>query len=173
MIVVIAIMTSLSAALFFNFRASSTNQTARNQASSVIISDIRRAQTLALAGSRYSGQLTCGYGVHYVSANSYSLFVITDSNADNTCTGELTGYTSGASIMETRTLPTSSIVIRQAFDDIYFLSPFAKAYIGQSAVSNVSTQIILQPEGQVDCVSNPCSTISVYTSGRIDTSNTY
>ncbi len=171
LLVVISVITSLSSVLVLNFRASATNRTARNQVASVIISDVRRAQSLALAGSAYHGNITCGYGVHYLNNSSYVLFAVTDSNADDLCAGEFNGYGAGSVIIETRTLTNPSIVFQSPFSDIYFSLPFAQGYIGTIPSPAPSADITLKAVDEADCVSSACTVVNVYSTGQIDTQN--
>lgn len=74
-LIVGAIIAVLSSMLFLNFRSAGNNITARNQTVSAILSDIRRAQSMATSSSIYTDSsnvrhTVCGYGVHYSGRNT-------------------------------------------------------------------------------------------------------
>ena len=74
MLIVMAIVAILSTLLLMNFRTTARNKTARNQVSSVVVSDLRRAQSMALSGAQKDGTIVCGYGLHYIDSQTYSLY---------------------------------------------------------------------------------------------------
>lgn len=170
MLIVIAIVSILSGFLLMNFRTTASNKTARNQVSSVVISDLRRAQSMALSGTQKDGTIVCGYGLHYIDSQTYSLYAKTPAGA---CSGLTTrNYASGDLIVETRKITNTNFQIGAAFQDIFFQPPDPKTYINNSNTLSppVTTAINLVLVGQ-SCSPSNCTTITVSTSGSIDIAN--
>lgn len=167
-IVVTALMSILSTLFIFNFRSANTTKTGHDQVVGVIVSDTRRMQSLALSGRQYNSENVCGYGIHYVDAVTYILYVVRDVNADGFCSDQSRLYSGGsATILETHILANPSVQFQTGFQDIYFELPFAKTYINNVNSPPTSTQIILQNKGS-DCTSGFCSTVTVTTAGAIN-----
>lgn len=174
LLVVSAIIATLSVALILNFRNSATNRNARVQVASVIISDIRRAQSMALSGSRYQGSIVCGYGLHYADSVTYYIYAKAVP-ASGSCLDLTTrNYTADATspLIETKKLINNiNWEMRSSFSDIYFEPPDPKVYLNNS--NNLTgfkstTSIIIQPKNQFKCDSTVCTTIDIYTSGQIN-----
>src|SRR3989338_6550311 len=72
LVVALAIIVSFSAFFLINLRAGGSGTSARRQVANKIVSDIRRAQSKALSGTR--GNTACGYGIHFVDPGTYYLF---------------------------------------------------------------------------------------------------
>lgn len=172
-IVVTSIIILLSVSLISNFRPAATNKTARDQVTGIILSDLRRAQSMTLAGSRFQNAAVCGYGLHYLTSQSYIIYTVTDRNSANGCTDENFNYQSGVDqTVDTRRLNNFSIEIRSSFLDIFFVAPDPKTYINNdgSIANTTPTTITLQIIGQAVCsASTPCSSIDIYRSGQINT----
>lgn len=172
LLVVLAIVSSLSVVLVFNFRSSKTNLTARHQISSVIIADLRRAQSLALSGARYQGQSVCGHGIHYLNAGSYILYAGAPEGGGPTCAAANRNYQLGTDfVVDTIRVDNSYLAISGPvgglFEDVFFESPDPKVYLNNIQSLTGSLDIYVVNRGEA-CVSVNCTTITVYGSGRID-----
>jgi prepilin-type N-terminal cleavage/methylation domain-containing protein len=170
-LVATAIIAVLSAALLFNFGTSAKNKTARLQTASVIASDIRRAQSMALSGARFGGNAVCGYGIHYLSSNSYQIYAkaipVTGCSTVST-----RNYQTGDLVVEIKKLINKSMEFRSSFSDIFFESPDPKTYINNSAsLTDPPTTITIQLIGQANCGGQTCTKVEIYTSGRINLVN--
>ncbi len=165
MIVVLGIIAVLGTMLKLNFRSSATNTAARHQTAFTVVSDIRRAQSMAVSGSGYQGTPACGFGVHYVSPTSYLLFA--RKLVGGVCSAGTNIYPAATdSIVETKILQNPSMSFKAPpFADLYFEVPYAKAYLGgSSALGGVVTlQVVVtgQASGTL---------LSVNQSGSIDVS---
>lgn len=172
LLVVIAIIATLSVAMILNFRVSAKNKTARTQTASIIISDIRRAQSMALSGSRYQNNIVCGYGVHYVDSVTYLIYAKALPSGGGCASVPTRNYNSaGDFLIETRKIINPSMAIRSSFYDIFFEPPNPKTYINNdpslTSVFSPAT-ISIQLKGQSNCAQQSCTNISVYTSGELD-----
>lgn len=171
LMIVTAIVSTFSVVLILNFRASSTNQTARTQTASVVLSEIRNAQSSALSGSQYQGKSVCGYGVHYVDATSYYIYA-KPVPVPNPCSSFSTrNYVASDIIVKNDALTNSNMKFNSSFQDIYFEPPNPKTYIDNDFSLGKSTAIVIQPTNQADCSQKPCTQITVFTSGQIDITN--
>ena len=167
-LVVVAIIAILSVALFFNFGTTARSRTARSQVASVIISDIRRAQSMALSGTRFGGNVFCGYGIHYVSRTSYFLYAGADEGLP-LCQNANHNYTDVDTIVEVKNLINLNMEFRSSFSDIFFESPDPKTYINNSAsLADPPATITIQRLNQINCGGQTCTQIEVYTSGQIN-----
>lgn len=166
-----AIIAVLSAALLFNFGTSAKNKTARLQTASVVNSDIRRAQSMALSGTRFGGNAVCGYGIHYLSSNSYQVYA--KAIPVGGCpTVSTRNYQTGDLIVEVKKLVNKNMEFRSSFPDIFFESPDPKTYINNSAsLTDSPITITIQLVGQANCSGQTCTKIEIYTSGRINLVN--
>jgi prepilin-type N-terminal cleavage/methylation domain-containing protein len=172
LLIVTAIISTFSVVLILNFRSSPTSKLARNQVAAVVVSDIRQAQSLTLAGSRFQDNLVCGYGIHYLTNVSYLIYAGLLNGATK-CQDINHNYESGIDVtVETRTLINSKMEMRSSFSDIFFESPDPKTYINNnSALDGPPTTISIQLVGQQNCGGQSCTQITVYPSGRINTAN--
>lgn len=169
LLVISAIIATFSVVLILNFRSSPTSKTARVQTASVVLSDIRRAQSLALSGSRYQGNLVCGYGFHYVNPTSYFIYVKTVP-VSGPCSSVAThNYQSGDPITENKILINTNMEFRSSFNDIFFEPPDPKTYINNKSSLNIPpATLTIQLKNQNNCAQNTCTEINVFTSGQID-----
>lgn len=167
-----------------NFKSKSTNATARHQVSSIIVSDIRRAQSLAISGAQARGQIVCGYGIHYLNNGlGYTIYAKLP-NPANKCTGNVT-YNNTSSInnldIETKTFANPSFTVDWSpfnsgtgnNDDVFFKPPDPTTFINnkdlsQSPNDTVIINIYLNGSG---CPGTNCTSITVYKSGKIDITN--
>ncbi len=169
-LIVAAIIATLSVVLILNFRSSPKGKTGRDQAVAVIVSDFRGAQSKALAASLYQGVTVCGYGIHYVDSTTYLIYAGVLDNGALTCQASNHNYQAGIdSIVETKKVINSNMVMAASFNDVFFEPPDPKTYINNNSALNVApVAITIRLNGQANCVSGPCTVINVYTSGRID-----
>ncbi len=170
-LIVSVIVVTLSLTLVLNFRFSAKDKTARTQAASIIISDIRQAESRVLSGAKFKGNFVCGFGLHYVDSTTYLIYAKAVPSGGALCSTVSTrNYLAGSdSVVDTKRVFNTGLEIRSAFADIFFEPPDPKTYINNSAsLLDAPAQIIIQVKGQADCVSLPCTNINVYTSGRID-----
>ena len=172
LLVVTAIIAALSGVLIFNFRSASANKTARNQVSSLIISAIRRAQTMTTSSTQFAGSITCGFGVHYVNPTSYLIYAGSDGGV--TCTAANKNYQDCAittpcdSIVQTINFINPNFDIKSPFLDIFFEPPDPKTYIsGNAALDGPSTTIMIGVKSK-PCGGGACTNITIKTSGGID-----
>lgn len=172
-LVVTAIIATLSVALFFNFGTAARSRTARSQVASVIISDVRRAQSMALSGTRFGGNVVCGYGIHYVDHITYFLYAGADEGLAR-CQDANHNYQAGVdSVVQTQKLVNLNMEFRASFPDIFFESPDPKTYINNSASltspAPPQAMIIIQRTGQATCsIPQTCAQIDVSTSGQLN-----
>jgi len=169
LLVVMSIIATFSVALILNFRVSSTNTSARQQAASVIVSDIRRAQTMALAGSRFGGNTICGYGIHYINSSSYLIYAGADEGLPM-CSNTNHNYQAGVDfLVETKIIQNINMEIRSSFADIFFEPPDPRVYLNNnSSLAIPPVTITIQVKGQASCAVGTCTDIKIYTSGRLD-----
>ena len=174
-LVVTAIIATLSVALFFNFGTTARNRTARSQVASVIVSDIRRAQSMALSGARFGGNIFCGYGIHYVDNITYILYAGSNEGLPQ-CQSANHNYQSGIdTVVETKKLVNQNMEFRSSFSDIFFESPDPKTYINNNAslAPPIPTATItIQRVGQAACsIPQTCAQIDISTSGQLNLSD--
>jgi len=82
LLLVMAIVSILSSAIFFN-RDKATNTQALNQAAQKLAFDIRKAQTLSLGSVNLDSNAgICGYGIKIKDLNTYGIFLY-HGNCDN------------------------------------------------------------------------------------------
>lgn len=172
LLIVSAIIATFSVALILNFRASPKTRVARNQVAAVIMSDIRRAQAMASSGSRFGGNIVCGYGVRYVSNVSYSIYAKAVPVSGPCSSLSTRNYLSGDLAIETKTLTNINMEIRSAFSDVFFEPPDPKTYINNNpSLGGPSITISIQLKGQQNCAQQSCTQITVYPSGSVDVVN--
>lgn len=169
LLVVSAIIATLSVVFIFNFRNSASNKSAVNQVVAVVVSDIRRTQSMATSSSRYNNNLVCGFGLHYADNTSYLIFA--ESSGAPCGTPAARTYQSGDGIIESRKLTNQNIEIKASFYDIFFEPPDPKVAINGS-VSLTSpppsqTVITVGPNGR-SCGGGVCTNIVVNTSGAVN-----
>lgn len=168
-VLVFVIIATLSVALILNFRVGARTATARLQTASAIISDVRRAQSMALAGTRYQGIIVCGYGVHYVSKSFYQIYAKPVPGGG--CSVLSTrNYESGTdSVVETKSMINQSMELRAGFGDIFFEPPNPRVYVNNvSAPPLRSTNIVIQTLNQSNCAAGSCTVVEVFNSGQVD-----
>lgn len=170
LLVVSAIIATFSVVLILNFRMSPQSRTAREQTASVVLSDIRRAQSMALAGSQFSGVTVCGFGIHYVNITSYLIYAGVLDGGATRCQDTNHNYQAGTDLMvENRKLINDNMEIRSSFLDVFFELPDPKTYINNSASLAAPPVIIqIQKKGQANCGQQSCTSVEIYTSGKLE-----
>lgn len=168
LLVVSAIIATLSVVFIFNFRGSASNKSAVNQAAAVVASDIRRVQSMATSAARYNGSLVCGFGLHYLDNTSYLIYA--ESSGAACTTPAARKYQNGDGVVENRKLTNPNIEIKSSFLDVFFEPPDPKVAIdGNVSLTNSPTQttITVGPKGSA-CGGGVCTNIVVNTSGAIN-----
>lgn len=156
-----AIIGLLSTALILNFRSSSTGVAARRQAANAVVSDIRRMQSMALAGSNYGGQVICAFGISIVDKFSYRLFARPRPVPPASCS--LGTYVPGSAdiVIEEKKPINSAMTLEPSFSHILFKPPYGTAYPAGGTLESVDIFLKENPSGLK-------TTIRVSKSGRID-----
>lgn len=172
-IVVMVMISIISGVIFTNFRFPSKSATARKQTASVVLSDVRKIQSLALSGSRFQGTVVCGYGIHYVSTISYLIY--SKPPAAGSCNAVLTRNYQPLNdiLVQSAGLLNPNMKFMAQFADVYFEMPDPKTYVNDVPLSltpnnPASTVVSIGLQGQADCGSAPCDTIIIFNSGKID-----
>lgn len=164
LIIVFGLIGLLSVLLVSNFRGSSTTATARRQTSSVFIADVRRAQSLAVSGANFAGNIVCGYGISYLNQTSYIIYAKSKPGGSSCSSIANRNYVSSDLVVETIKILNPSMMITSNFGSIYFQPPDPKVYINNSNDPAASTSVSV-------CAASNCSSVNIYTSGRIDLIN--
>lgn len=177
-LVVLAITGLLIVLLFYNFRASGTGAVARHQITSVLVADIRRAQSMTASGTRYNDNVVCGYGVSYINPSSYMIYAWKPQTVCPRTDGNYV-YRAGVDyIVETRTVTNANMIITGAagpgFYDIFFEAPGPKTYInGIATLATVPlvSDIYIVNRGESCVPLANCTTVSVNKAGAINITN--
>ncbi len=172
LVIVAGLIAAFSVVLIFNFRTTAKNKTARSRVASVIVSNIRRAQSMVLSGSRFQGNIVCGFGIHYVNSTTYLIYAGATEGLPN-CTATNHNYQAGVdSIVQTIGLINSNMEIRSSFDDIFFEPPDPKTYIdNNSGLAEPPATITIQLVDQSNCGSKSCTHVQMFTSGQLNVVN--
>lgn len=176
MVLVVSILSLFSSYFISNFRSSARNATARHQISSVMISNIRKAQSMALSGTQIGGSTVCGFGIHYLSQTSYLIYA-KDPNPQGKCVGNVNYNASSDLTIETQTVANPNFMIQWSpgmgnRDDIFFEPPDPKTYIDNQDISqNNNPAVISVVLNGNSCPGANCTTVTVYKSGKIDVAN--
>ena len=135
---------------------------------SIIISDLRSAQRKALASTKYDSDLglkiRCGYGVHYISPTSYSIYTGPDASSTN-CKSLNRNLDEADATVATKIFGSPNVEFKASFSDIFWEPPFPFTYINNSSASASITITIGKKGGTCP---NDCKTINVSTSGKIE-----
>ncbi len=163
-LVVAAITGVISTFMLINFPRTRVDL---NQSGSVLIADLRATQSKALASTRYdSGSgatIRCGYGVHYISPTSYSIYAGPDASSVN-CSSLNRNFNGGDTTITTKTFGATVVEFKAVFSDIFWEPPYPTTYLNNSS-ANASINITIGKNGGT-CPGN-CKTINVSTSGKI------
>ena len=164
MMVVVVIIGILATVMILNFRGSGS-QMALRQVTQQVMSDIRRAQSLAIASTQFEGEMKCGFGIYYVDSTTYAIYT-GDTVGD--CDTENRNFELGIDqTYRGLTMADRQIVFRQSFPDIFFEPPDPKTYIDNSSLlSGPNAEIKL---GIVDGICpDDCLTIIIRPSGLVE-----
>lgn len=162
LVVVITIIGSLAGMLLYNFRSASKSDTARVQTARVVESDIRRMQSMALAGSTFKkGTITyrpCGFGIAYSGPQTYFLFIRPIEPGVPCDTSR--PYSAGRDInIEIKRLSNANMVFSSSFTKVVFDLPYAKPVGAPVSIGIVvrgttgtgpATTITIAPSGQIE-----------------------
>ena len=139
-----------------------------NESGGVVMADLRAAQSKALASTRYdsgSGQkIRCGYGVHYLSLTSYSIYAGPDASSNN-CPSLNRNLDGADTTVTTKIFGNEKVEFKAVFSDIFWEPPHPYTYINNSSAS-ASINITIGKKGGT-CPQD-CKTINVSTSGKIE-----
>lgn len=165
MAVVAAIIGFLSTSLIVNF---SRTRIDVDQSANLIMATIREAQSRTVSSTVYAGYNPCGYGIHYVSATQVAIYVGPNAALIN-CSAINKNYQAGEdTLLKSQSFSDPKIQFMAGFNDIFFLPPDPKTYLNNDASLNQPPITIqIGPIGGT-CPTN-CRTISVYSSGKIET----
>lgn len=148
LIVVIAIMAVLSTLLLANYRGGQ-GQYVLEETFQLLVSNIRRAQNLAMTSLEQNGQVPYGYGIYIPDVNSYLIFYNQSNDND---------YQVGSIDLEVINL-SNQITINPTDKSIFFVPPEPTTYI--NGLNSGSQSFTLTKDGQN-------KTITIYSSGRIE-----
>lgn len=166
-LVVAAITGFISTFLLLNFQRSRIDLTLT---SNEMIGSLRSTQNKALASARYdsgTGQkIRCGYGVHYTSPSSYSVYAGPDASSID-CTTLNRNFDGEDVIISTKVFTESRVEFKSSFNDIFFEPPDPKTYLNNNSSLNLPPQAITIGKIGGTCPQD-CKTIYVYTSGKIE-----
>lgn len=163
-IVYAALVALFSVVLLFNMQGAQTNSSVLERASAGVISGFRRAQLMTISGLTFQSNAVCGYGVHYLSPDSYLIYA----GGEAVCGTANRNYQSGNDFdIQTIKILESNVKFKSSFDDVFFEPPDPKTFINNSfALSASPLPISLGFENQ-NCPSG-CKTINIFPSGKID-----
>src|SRR3990167_9504970 len=140
-----------------------------NASGGVILSDMRATQSKALASTRYDSgsgsKIRCGYGVHYISLTSYSIYTGPDASSNN-CKSLNRNLDGADTTITTKNFGDTKIEFKTPFfSDIFWEPPHPYTYINNSPAH----ASITMPNGKKGgpCPQD-CKTINVSTSGKIE-----
>ena len=164
-LVVVAITGVISTFMLLSFQRTRIDL---NESGGVVMADLRAAQSKALASTRYdsgSGQkIRCGYGVHYLSLTSYSIYAGPDASSNN-CPSLNRNLDGADTTVTTKIFGNEKVEFKAVFSDIFWEPPHPSTYINNSSAS-ASINITIGKKGGT-CPQD-CKTINVSTSGKIE-----
>ena len=165
-VLVVASITVIITGLFIqNFSRSRIDL---NQTTLTIVDAIRDAQSQALAGALYAGKYRCGYGIHF-NASDYLIYAGPDVQAVGIdCSTQDSNYNASIDSVVRQGLLSNNVLEIVATEDIFFEPPDPTTFIGGVSTPGKTTLINIRRKSAA-CPSSDCRTISVTTSGRIQT----
>lgn len=165
LLVVAAITGVISTLIILNFQRTRVDL---NENSGIIIADLRAAQSKALASTKFDSglgsKIRCGYGVHYIDTNSYSIYTGPDASLNN-CKSLNRNLDDTDAIVATKNFGAANVEFKASFSDIFWEPPFPYTYLNNSS-SSASINITIGKKGG-SCPQD-CKTINVSTSGKIE-----
>ncbi|TSC74030.1 MAG: hypothetical protein G01um101444_390 [Parcubacteria group bacterium Gr01-1014_44] len=150
--------------LLLNLGGSQTNSAVLERASLAVISDFRRAQNLSIFGSTFQGGQVCGYGLHYLTPDSYLIYA----GGEAVCSTANRNYQGGSDFtVQTVKIVESHIQFKSPFDDVFFEPPDPKIFINNFFSSSAAPLAISIGFKNQGCPAG-CKTITIFPSGKID-----
>jgi len=156
-LVVIAISTALTVLIYANYHTGKQRY-ALSQATQQLVSDVRRAQTMAMSGSELTvgSKHYTGFGIvikYNLEQDSYIFY------------GDLNGnekYGGGDEFIERRYLPPGIRIVQPSTKfDIFFQSPWPTTYINTNDNPTGSVAVVLEVTG----AGLPQKTVTIYQAG--------
>lgn len=147
-----------------------------NEASEVLKSNFRIAQTKAISSTKFDNKIRCGYGIRYVNNTSYAIYVGENATTHN-CPAQnrdynpISGNPDTDANVETVKFADPRIEFKTIFRAIYFEPPDPKTFVIDSGGTvhnepNYSLGIVIGKIGGT-CPQD-CRTITISTSGKIE-----
>ncbi|HEY4520495.1 MAG TPA: prepilin-type N-terminal cleavage/methylation domain-containing protein [Candidatus Paceibacterota bacterium] len=163
-IVVLALITLFASLMAGQF---SRTRILLEESLSVLTSDIQIAKSRSISSTKYGGLIRCGYGIRYVDANRYSIYVGPNAATTN-CASINRNYSSSEDeITETKSLNDQRVEFAFSFNDIFFEPPHPKTYLNNdSALTAPPLTITVKKKGGT--CPNDCKSIRIYTSGKLE-----
>lgn len=160
-IVVSAIAVTIMGFLVTNF-SRSRNELAATAPS--VISEIRRAQNLALSGGRFEGDYRCGFGIKF---ESDRYVVYAGPVADGTCaSNDDRQFDFSGTMIEEMTVLDDALEFKTE-GDIYFVPPLPYTYLnGQRAPDTPPLVITIGVAGK-SCAPETCRSVRIDRAGQI------
>ena len=166
-LVVAAITGIITTFMVTNFQKARVNL---DKNASAFIAQVSSAQSKANASVKYNDgsgsglNIRCGYGIHYESKTSYSIYV--GPSADSlTCSSENRNFDAKDFKIITIKLTDSRVEFKNQFNDIFFEPPNPTTFINNSS-STATVTITLDKIGGI-CPED-CKNINVSTYGTIE-----
>lgn len=146
LIVVIALMAMMITIFLINFRVA-TKTKSLDLAAEKLVSDLKEIQANALNAKEYGGAVPCGWGIHYIDANTYIYYAggkpggleCEDAGVNRNFQA---GQDTAARTVDLQN--SGEIEFSGAFSDIFFESPNPDTYINNDKSSGLLTVITLQ-----------------------------
>ncbi len=146
LMVVLALIVIISSTVIINFRGANKTQSL-DLAAEKLFSDLKEIQANALNAKEYSGAVPCGWGIHYIDADTYIYYAGGKPGGLECSDGGVNrDYQAGQDTVA-RTIDLQNageVELNGAFSDIFFESPNPDTYIGNDKSSGLSTIITLQ-----------------------------
>lgn len=154
----------LFVALLLNLRGAQTNKSFLDRAANGIISELRRAQIMAISGLNFQGSAVCGYGVHYVDPDTYLIYA----GGEAVCGTANRNYQGGSDFsVQTIKILENNVEFKSSFNDVFFEPPDPKTFINNSfSLSSGPLAVSIGFKNQI-CPAG-CKTINIHPSGKID-----
>lgn len=112
------------------------------QAALRLAGDIRKAQSMAMSSQKYEGEVPCGYGIHFMSNDSY--FIFRDVDGDEYCENNNRSYDSvlGEEIGSVNNL-SYNVALDAYVNDIFFMPPDARVFFdGLETINTVEIRVL-------------------------------
>ena len=154
----------LSGTLLFNFRESQPNMSVLDRAANGVISELRRAQIMAISGLNFQASIVCGYGIHYIDPDTYLIYA----GGEAVCGSANRNYQGGSDFnVQMIKILESNVEFKSPFNDVFFESPDPKTFINNFfSLSSGPLAISIGFDSQSCPVG--CKTINVHPSGKIN-----